>query len=228
MTRTGACFLLVGLSAFVTAGPAIAQEPPAARPTVAIAEFDTGRTGWIPPPQLGVTLAELLGDRLVESGQYRVLDGAWLAEPGGAERRIPASLLRERAERAGVEYLVVGSVTRFSTEKRQSTLGGAGIVAPLLLGRRGSQTESVIGLTIRVIDVRSGEVVATATSEGVASRRNVSLGAVGLFARRAGGLGFSSSSSGSREALLDEALQDAVHVAGESLIKSAPRLRAGR
>jgi curli biogenesis system outer membrane secretion channel CsgG len=98
----------------------------------------------------------------------------------------------------------------------------------VLLGQHGNRTESVIGLTIRVIDVRSGEVVATATTEGVASRRNVSLGAVGLLARGPGGFGFSSGASGSREALLDEAMQDAVYEAAVSLVKSVPRLRAPR
>ena len=230
MPRTMRCLLVCGVLFAGLIRPAAAQRqemaPASSRPSLAVVEFDTDRTAWMPPPQLGTTLAELLADRLVESGQFRVMESGWLAEPGEGRPKLPPLVLRERAERAGIDYLVLGSVTRFSNEKKQHGLGGAGLVSPLLFGHHGSQTESVIGLTLRVVDVRTGEVVATATSEGSASRRSTSLGALGAIAMRPGGFGFSSGSSNSREALVDEAVQDAVAAAGASLVKSAPRLRA--
>ena len=231
MSRTCGWLLLGGMLVMAPARPAAAQRPepapPAAgRPTLAVAEFETDRTAWMPPPSLGITLAELLADRLVGSGLFRVMETGWLVEPGEDRPRLPPGVLRARADRAGIEYLVLGSVTRFSTEKKQHGLGGGGLVAPILFGHRGSQSESVIGLTVRVVDVRSGEVVATATAEGAGTRRSISLGALGAIASRPGGFGFSSGASNSREAQLDEALQDAVALAGDSLIKSAPRLRA--
>ena len=33
---------------------------PAVRPTIAIAALDTDRTGWVPPPNFGETVADLL------------------------------------------------------------------------------------------------------------------------------------------------------------------------
>jgi curli biogenesis system outer membrane secretion channel CsgG len=230
MSRTCGCLLLGGILVAGLARPAAAQRPDpapplAGRPTLAVAEFDTDRTAWMPPPQLGITLAELLADRLVGSGQFRVMEREWLVETGEGRPRLPSAVLRERAERAGIEYLVLGSVTRFSNEKKQHGLGGGGLVAPILFGHRSSQSDSVIGLTVRIVDVRSGEVMATATAEGAGSRRSISLGALGAIASP-GGFGFSSGASNSREAQLDEALQDAVAAAGESLIKSAPRLRS--
>jgi curli biogenesis system outer membrane secretion channel CsgG len=229
MSCTMRCLLACGVLVAGPVRPAAAQRqeiaPSSNRPAVAVAEFETDRTAWMPPPQLGLTLAELLADRLVESGQFRVMESGWLAEPGEGRPRLPPGVLRERAERAGIEYLVLGSVTRFSSEKKQHGLGGAGLVSPIFFGHHGSQTESVIGLTLRVVHVRTGEVVATATSEGSASRRSISLGALGAMAMRPGGFGFSSGASNSREALVDEAVQDALAAASASLIKSAARLR---
>src|SRR5262245_51728705 len=86
--------------------PAWAQDTQP-RPVVTIAQFDTERTGWVPPPGFGETMAELLGQRLVGSGQYRVLDSEFLSRdlPLRPHERLPLEALRERAERAGVRYL---------------------------------------------------------------------------------------------------------------------------
>ena len=49
------------------------------RPTLAIVDFETTPAGSVlPPPHMGSALAGLMLDRLVASGQYRVLDGRWL------------------------------------------------------------------------------------------------------------------------------------------------------
>jgi curli biogenesis system outer membrane secretion channel CsgG len=191
--------------------------------------FETDRTGWMPPPEFGTTVSELLGDRLIESGKFRVIDYGWLVDVGPSRERPPLEFLSRRAIDAGVQYLVVGSVTRYSSEQHRRRVGVAGFV-PFVGGGGRNTLETVMSLTIRVIDARTGEVVATATPEGVASRRNVSLGglAMGLGPRsallHAGGALLSSSSSGSREALVDEATQDAIDLAADALVGAAPKL----
>lgn len=56
-------------------------------------------------------------------------------------------------------------MTRFCLERHSSTGGGI-VPLPFIGGLiHKSKTETVIGLTLRVIDVRTGEVVATATAE---------------------------------------------------------------
>src|SRR6185295_12574598 len=64
--------------------PAIAQ--PAARPAIAVAPFDTDRTGWMPPPHFGETVADLLASRLVNLGSFRVFDRGVLPEPDQSHR----------------------------------------------------------------------------------------------------------------------------------------------
>src|ERR1039457_6036796 len=96
---------LIVTSALLIASAARAQAPdpvPAARPLMTIANMDTNRTGWVPPPGLGSTLAELLTDRLVASGRFRIVDRTAIVDDGAAA--IPLAVLRDRAREAGVAY----------------------------------------------------------------------------------------------------------------------------
>src|SRR5262245_43188001 len=150
---------ILGL-AFVAGAPLSAQEP-TALPTIAILEFDTMPAGTVlPPPQMGSTLADLLIDRLVASGRFRVKDGRWLETDHSWRSRDPESggpppgfeLVRKSAESAGVEYLVTGSVTRFSTESRHRNVAAAAFVLPILGGYGRARTELAVDLMVRVVD----------------------------------------------------------------------------
>jgi curli biogenesis system outer membrane secretion channel CsgG len=201
------------------------------RPVVSVIDFDTERTAWAPPPQLGATLADVLADRLVQSGQYRVLDREFLGAPPEDGRRPPLDILRECATRAGVQYLVVGSVTMFSIENKQKSAGGilggigAGLLhLPFVGGLNSKSAKSAIALTIRVIDVKTGEIAATATGQGTSSRTNLSLGGLSAITKVVGAGGYSSTTTGSHAAQLDEALQQAITAVGQEIIMAAPRL----
>jgi len=197
---------------------------PQLRPTLAIVDFETTPAGSIlPPPHLGSALAGLMLDRLVASGQYRVLDGRWVKIGRGADGRMNLDAVREYAESAGVDYLVLGSMTQFSAENRGRTYGG-GFVVPLLAGVRRQKVELIVGITVRVVDVRSGEVATTATSQGMSDRRRLKIGALGLFSRGGGG-GFANESTESRDAQLSEAVQRAVATAAQGIVNAAARLR---
>jgi len=194
--HVSAAVLAVAACAVPSVGAQGAQEPPP-RPAVAVVDFEVAPGGWTaPPPQVGKTLAQLMLDRLVESGQLRVFSSA---------------------QAGPVNYLVRGSVTRFSTEDKNRTFGGGGFGLPFLAGFRRHKTEMVVSLMTRLVDVRTGEVVATAVGQGTSSRTERGLGGIG-GARGPGIAGFGSSSSGARDALLDEALQRSVAVASAALL----------
>ena len=203
-----------------------AQEAPqpSPRPTVTVVDFETDRTGWMPPPRLGTTLAEQLTDRLVTAGAYRVIDRAWLTSNAPADIALP--VLVERAQSSGVDYLVVGSVTRLSIEKQSSTRGGI-VPIPFVGGLfKKKKTESVIGLTIRVIDVRTGEVVATSLSQGDAAHQTKSGGGIAIAGHVPiiGGAGGGGSATGYLDRLLDTAVHQAVSTAAAQLVAAAPLL----
>jgi curli biogenesis system outer membrane secretion channel CsgG len=224
MTRSSACLIPVVLALLTPPAWAQAASAPAARPSLTVADFDTDRTGWMPPPRLGTTLAELLTDRLVASGQYKMTDREWLIAAPDNQARIPLAQLVERASAAGVDYLIVGSVTRLSIEKHSST-GAGGVPLPFIGGfLHKNTTESVIGLTIRVIDVRTGEVVATSTAEKGASQKNSSGGGIAVVGHIPIAAGGGTSASGFQDRLLDTAVQQAVTDAADRLLAAASRL----
>ena len=217
--------MLCGARASV-AQEAIAQMPasvPAStpRPTIAIAAFDTDRTGWVPPPNFGETVADLLASRLVDLGGFRVFDRALLPDRA-PNRRVSFDELRDVAARSGIDFIVLGAVTRFGNEKKNTRGGLLGI--PFLGGGGKSTQESTVGLTLRVVNVRTGEIVTTSTSLGAAgkSHRTIAGGAL-VRGLPVGGL-FSSSSAGSLDRLVSEALVDAVDDAAATLNDAAGQI----
>jgi len=195
------------------------------KPQLAIVAFDATPGGWtLPPPHVGATVAELMLDRLMASGTYQIVDGQWL-EPAGQGSRDRAAMARllSNAEESGVDYVLLGSVTRFSTEKRHRGLGGAAFRLPLFGGGRRDRQELVVSLMVRIVEVRTGHVVATAVGQGSSSRSNLAIGGLGLF-RRGGAGWLSLGSSGARDALLAEAIQRSVAEAADGLLKAAPVL----
>lgn len=207
------------------AGTAHAGDESARRPRVAVVDFDVTPGGWtLPPPQVGTTIAELLLDKLVGVAPFHLLDGRslWSSDPA-ADRRQLTPVLRDNARRAGVDYLILGSITRFSNEQRHRTLGGGGFHVPVV-GAYGRRTnEMVVSIWVSVVDVRSGEVVATTTGEGTGTRQSRRIGALG-FLRALGGGGMSSGSSSSRDAQLAEAVREAVDAAAQGLLNAAARI----
>ncbi len=209
--------LLVGLGEH----PANAQDH-VEKPRIAIADVDVRQGGWtLPPPEIGAAIAELLLAELVESSQFRVFDGQWLVPEGEGGPRLSLDRLSAAAVASHVDYVVVGTVTRFATERVSR---GAGGLIPLLAGgfsRR--RTITTIGVTIKLVDARTGEVVATAIGDGMGKRTSRGFGLLGLATPLAAGGGRSSQA---RDKMLDEAVRQAVHLAARNLLKFAPRLTA--
>ena len=206
---------------------AVAQ--PRELPRVAIADFEVTPSGsMLPPPQLGVTLAQLMLHRLVDATQFHVYDPQFLRAAGSASRsRQSEAALRTDAREAGVDYLVLGSVTQFSMEQKQRGFGGAGLIHGLPIGGLGGrQTSSVcLSIVVRVVDVRTGEVVTTATGVGDGKRSRITAGGLAAALPIVGG--FSRGSSNARDAQLAEATRQAVDAASAGLVNAAPRLAAG-
>jgi curli biogenesis system outer membrane secretion channel CsgG len=213
-----------GLAALlVVTSPVTAAD--SAKPIVAIVDFDATPSGrLLPPPQLGETAAQLMLDRLVASGAFRVYDGHWLQhQRRDTDRRDRLETVRAGAESAGIDYLLLGTITRFSEERRNRSFGGGAFRLPIFGGMHRQRAELVVAISVRLVDTRSGEIVTTATGMGTAIRTNMGLGGLGLL--RAGGVGgFSNGSSDFRDAQLDEAIRRSIELASVELISAGQRL----
>ena len=222
MARLAVFALFVGTS-FASVVPAFAQV--ADRPTLAIARVDVAQAGWtLPPPEVGASVVNLLVSELVGSQRFHVYDGQWLA-PGFDGPQPPLHELRSAAAERHVDYVVVGTLTGFSAEQQKRRFGGL-LPRPVFLGGLSRQQTSLhVSLVFRVVDVQTGEVVASVIGDGVGRRRVIGLGGLGVVhGLPVGALASAATASSARDAMLNEALRQAVHTAALSLSAAAARL----
>jgi curli biogenesis system outer membrane secretion channel CsgG len=182
--------------------------------------------GWtLPPPQLGSTITTLLVDQLVNVSRFHILDGQWLVPEGETGGRFQLDRLRAAAAERQVDYLVLGTLTGFATESHARR--GFGLwPRPFVAGGLSRQeTRTSVDLSLRIVDVRTGEIVRSTTAHGIGKRRTRSLGLLAVVTGLPVGGGGGSRPSNSRDAMLDEAIQDAVKSAAHALTTTAAGLR---
>lgn len=198
------------------------------RDTVAVLDFAYGavRPWWTGTWDIGQGVSDLLVMELVNGRQVRVIERsrleAILAEQefSLSDRADPsAAAVAKIGSMLGVRYLIVGSITQFSFE--QSGIGiGTGGWTRFIGGVNVVTSKAHVGLTARMIDTSTGEIVGAATAVKKSDRRSVALagGANGYFS------GMAMGSSGFLETVLGEATQNSVEALSAKLVAS---LQAG-
>ncbi len=138
-------------------------ECPDPRPRVAVAGFDAAAQDV--PAEVGPGLADLLVAAMTETGCYRMVDSSVLAKFADAGGHAP-----DLARLAGADLFVVGRVTAFEPDAAGADVGVAnGPKLPEWLRSAGfNVASSRISLALRLVDTRSGEVVAASTLTGSA------------------------------------------------------------
>jgi curli biogenesis system outer membrane secretion channel CsgG len=118
------------------------------------------------PSQLGVGIADMLIEKLLASGQFRLIER------------------KSTVTGSGAEFLVTGSVTRFGFEERN--VGGILATAATMgmVGYKKHKTE--VALTARIINAATGEIVASMSADG-ASGKGGGLRVFGIGSNGAGG-----------------------------------------
>ena len=118
------------------------------------------------PAQLGIGIADMLIEKLLASGQFRLIER------------------KSTVAGSGAQFLVTGSVTRFGFEQRN--VGGllATVATMGMVGYKQHKTE--VALTARIIDAATGEIVASMTADG-ASGKGGGLRVLGIGGNGAGG-----------------------------------------
>ncbi|HEY3380606.1 MAG TPA: CsgG/HfaB family protein [Vicinamibacterales bacterium] len=221
-------WLFAALAILLVAGSAAAQSK---RPTVALLDFDFGSVQhwWSGNQDIGQGISDLIVDGLVEDGTYRVIErkklGAILAEQNfsNSDRADPsASQIAKIGKALGVKYLIVGSITKFGMENKDMKIGGGGWGGGRFgLGEVGTKKgKANVGITARMIDTSSGEIMASAKGDGTSSRSGLLLGGAGNHAAGE----FQIGSSDFRDTILGEATELAVKQVVAKLIASRNRL----
>jgi curli biogenesis system outer membrane secretion channel CsgG len=225
-------FAWLPVVAFVlTTSPVAAQSN---RPTVAVLDFDFGsiQHWWSGNWDIGKGISDLIVDGLLEDGSYRLIErkrlDTILAEQdfSNSNRAEPnAKTVAALGKAVGVKYLIVGSITKFGTEQKDTKIGGGGWGGGAFgLGAVGTKKgKATVAVTARMIDTTTGEIMASAKGEGVSKRSGFMLGGGGGGGAGALG-GIEMGSSDYRDTVLGEATEAAVKMVVEKLVSAKTRL----
>ena len=156
-------------------------------------------------------VADLLTAELLETRQFRVLEGSLVSGPDVADRVGGSGLpgdttsLLARARALGARYVVTGSIVMVG--KESSFIGGALGKLSGFGGLGVGRNSYNIGLAARVVDTATGEVISASRTDGTA-RGGGKLGVLGGGSE--GAALFTIGKGGEREKKLGESLEHAV------------------
>lgn len=112
---------------------------------------------------LGSTTADLLVARLLQTGQFRVVERkaleAVLAEQElvGSKKAAGGQSVAQKSQLLGAKYLLTGSITKFSRSKQEKG-GIAGLASKVIggIGLSQSQATFEVGLAGRIVETATG------------------------------------------------------------------------
>ncbi len=209
----------------LAAGLATAQE----KRTVAVVDFDyatvqSGVAAMFGTNQdIGKGIADLIVEKLVKTGTYRVIERKAiqkiLAEQNFSNSdRVNPDSAAKIGRLLGADAIVMGSITQFGRDDRQTNVGGEVIGGRLSrfglggVGRKNSK--AVVGLSARLVSVDTGEILTVASGKGESTRSGATLTGSGGSAAGAAGAALDMTSSNFADTIIGEA----VTAASDSLV----------
>ncbi|MGA2723864.1 MAG: CsgG/HfaB family protein [Bryobacteraceae bacterium] len=208
---------------FVLAALATAQAQQKKRVAVMNFDYATVRSQvasiWGTDQDVGKGITDLLVDKLVADGTYRVIERAALdkilAEQNFSNSdRADANTAAKIARILGVDTIIIGSITQFGRDDKATNVGGGalgGVTGRFGIGGvRKSQSNAVVQITARMIDTSTAEILASASGKGESSRSGTGLLGAGGSGAGAGGGGMDMKSSNFGATILGEATNKAV------------------
>jgi curli biogenesis system outer membrane secretion channel CsgG len=182
---------------------------------------------------VGKGIADLLVEKLVKSGQYRVIErkaiDKILAEQNFSNSdRADSTTAAKIGRLIGADAIVMGSITQFGRDDKKTNVGGSVVGSRLsrygLGGVGASKAKAVVGLSARLVSVNTGEILAVASGMGESTRSGTSLiGSGGGPGAAAAGL-VDMTSTNFADTVLGEAVNAATQKLASELDANASRL----
>jgi curli biogenesis system outer membrane secretion channel CsgG len=182
---------------------------------------------------IGKGITDLLIDKLVNDGTYRVIDRQAMAKIlaeqnfSNSNRADPNSAA-QIGKLLGVQIIIIGDITQFGSDDRKiGAGGGGGGIGGFGLGGIGlKKSKATVAITARMIDVNTGEILASSTGTGTSERSGALLGGGGAGSGGGGGGGLDMSSSNFGQTIIGEAVHKSVDQLGAALDADAAKLPA--
>jgi curli biogenesis system outer membrane secretion channel CsgG len=202
---------------------------------VAILSFDDAAVEASAAKALGTTqdvggfLADVLVKELLKGSTYsiierRALDQVLKEQNFSNSNRADAKTAAAIGRVLGVDAIIIGTVTQFGLDETAVGVGsgtvGGRIGRALGAGKR-VNTEAAVGMTARMVDTSTGEILTAASGSGKSSK--VSLATSGSIT---GALDMTSSSF--QDTILGEAVNEAAQAVAASLNEFGSKLAAAR
>ena len=180
---------------------------------------------------VGKGISDLLVTYLVKDGSYSVIERKALdkimAEQNfsNSDRANPNSAAKI-GKLLGVDAIIVGSITQFGNETKNTNLGGAGgALGGFGLGGFGhKKSKAIVSLTARIVDVDTGEILAVAEGHGESARESTSLLGGGGNWHGFGGGNADFGSSDFQSTIIGEAVKAAVEKTSTDVIADKDKL----
>jgi curli biogenesis system outer membrane secretion channel CsgG len=229
--------LLLAIAAGIVARPAAGQTAPMHRPRIAVLDFDyatvmsSSSALFGSNVDVGRGITDLLVTDLVKDGTFSVIERKALdrimAEQNfsNSERADPTSAAR-LGKLLGVDAIIVGSITEFGNETKKTNLGGGGgnWHGYGMGGVGHSNSKANVGITARIVNVDTGEILGVAEGVGQSSRSSTSLLGGGGNWRGFGGGNADFGSSDFQNTIIGEAVKMAVDKLTVEVISNASRI----
>jgi curli biogenesis system outer membrane secretion channel CsgG len=207
------------------------------KPRVAIVDFDYATVYsnvsaiFGTNVDVGKGITDLLVNYLVKDGSYSVIErkalDKILAEQNFSNSdRADANSAAKIGKMLGVDAIIVGSITQFGNDTKNTGIGGVGAgLGKVGIGGFGQkQSKAVVGLNARLVNVDTGEIVAVAEGKGESKRTSTSMtgGGGSWHGFGAGAVNFGASDF--QQTIIGEAVKLAVEKMSAEVIADRPRL----
>ncbi|HEY5329675.1 MAG TPA: CsgG/HfaB family protein [Acidobacteriaceae bacterium] len=214
--------------------PLAAQQP---KMRVAVLDFDYGTVKtdvaaiFGSDQDVGKGITDLLINKLVNDGTYRMVDRQAMAKIlaeqnfSNSNRADPNSAA-QIGKLLGVQAIIVGSITQFGRDdKNYGGSGGGGSWHGYGMGSLGlKKSKATVEITARIIDVNTGEILASSQGIGSSQRSGTSVGGSGSNWWSGGGGKLDMGSSNFGQTIIGEAVKGAVTTLGAALDADASKM----
>lgn len=201
------------------ASPGSAQQ----KKRVAILDFEYGTVqNWVDGMfganvDIGKGISDLLVEKLLNTGQYSIIERSALDKVlkeqnfSNSDRADSASAAKI-GQILGVDAIITGSITQFGSDDNSTGLGGFGRkLGGFGMGNvRVNNAKAVVGISARIIDINSAEILAAVTAKGESKRKGAALSGAGGSGWSGGGGGIDMGASNFRNTIIGEATHEAV------------------
>jgi curli biogenesis system outer membrane secretion channel CsgG len=180
---------------------------------------------------VGKGITDLLISDLVKNGTFSIierqaLDKLMAEQNFSNSQRADATSAAKLGKLLGVDAIIVGAVTQFGNETKNQNVGGSGggWHGYGIGGVGHSKSNANVGLTARIVNVETGEILAIAEGSGTSSRSSTSLLGGGGNWSGFGNGNVDFGSSNFQETIIGEATKKAVDTLTTSVVSDAAKV----